>query len=124
MIGSDFLHVLGAASWLGSLFAVVVVGIPLSLTLDGAERWASVAALVNSFSPSALVSASVVLISGVITCWVHLEHLAALWQTAYVQVLLVKLFLVSITLTIGAYTFRRAQPQLAHEAGSMRLRRS
>jgi copper transport protein len=124
MIGTDFLHVLGGASWLGSLFAVVVVGVPLSLTLEGVERWSSVASLVNSFSSLALVSAAGVLISGVIASWVHLEHLSALWQTAYGQVLLVKLFLVAITLTIGAYNFRRVQPQLANEVGSMRLRRS
>ncbi len=124
MIGSDFLHVLGGASWLGSLFAVMVVGVPLSLTLDGAERWSSVASLVNSFSPIALASAAVVVVSGVIASWVHLEHLSALWQTAYGQVLLVKLFLVAIALAIGAYNFRRVQPQLANEIGSARLRRS
>ena len=65
-----------------------------------------------------------VVISGVIASWVHLERLSALWQTAYGQVLLVKLFLVAITLTVGAYNFRRVQPQLANEVGSMRLRRS
>jgi len=124
MIASDFLHVLGGGTWLGSLFAVVVVGLPLSLALDGAERWSSVAALVNSFSPVALASAGIVVISGVIASWVHLEHLAALWQTAYGQVLLIKLVLVAITLTIGAYNFRRVQPQLANELGSMHLRRS
>jgi copper transport protein len=124
MIVSDFLHVLGGASWLGSLLAVVLVGIPLSLTLDGAERWPSVASLVNSFSPIALTSASVVVVSGLIASWVHVEHLSDLWQTAYGQVLLLKLLLVAITLTIGAYNFRRVQPQLANEAGSARLKRS
>jgi len=124
MIVSDFLHVLGGGSWLGSLLVVVVVALPFSLALDGAERWSSIAAVVNSFSPLALASASVVVISGVITSWVHLERLSALWQTAYGQVLLVKLFLVAITLTVGAYNFRRVQPQLANEVGSMRLRRS
>ena len=124
MIGSDFLHVLGGASWLGSLFAVMVVGVPVSLTLDGAERWSSVASLVNSFSPIALASAAVVVVSGVIASWVHLEHLSDLWQTAYGQVLLLKLFLVALTLTIGAYNFRRVQPQLVNEVGSARLRRS
>jgi putative copper export protein len=83
-----------------------------------------VASLVNSFSPIALGSAAVVVVSGVIASWVHLEHLPALWQTAYGQVLLLKLFLVAITLTIGAYNFRRVQPQLANEVGSTRLRRS
>jgi copper transport protein len=124
MIASDFLHVLGASSWLGSLFAIMVVGVPLALTLDGAKRWSSVASLVNSFSPLALASAAVVVVSGLIASWVHLEHLSALWQTGYGQVLLVKLFLVAITLTIGAYNFRRVQPQLVNEVGSSRLRRS
>jgi copper transport protein len=124
MIVSDFLHVLGGASWLGSLLAVMVVGIPLSLTLDGAERWSSVASLVNSFSPIALSSAAVVVVSGLIASWVHVEHLSDLWQTAYGQVLMIKLSLVAITLTIGAYNFRKVQPQLANEAGSARLRRS
>ena len=124
VIASDFLHVLGASSWLGSLFAVMVVGVPLAFALDAVERWPSVASLVNSFSPIALVSATVVGISGVIASWVHLERLSALWQTTYGQVLLVKLFLVAITLTIGAYNFRQVQPQLVNEAGSSRLRRS
>jgi copper transport protein len=124
MIVTDFLHVLGGASWLGSLFAVVVVGIPLSLTLDGVERWSAVASLVNSFSPLALVSAAVVIVSGITASWVHLEHLSALWQTAYGEVLLLKLLLVAMTLTIGAYNFRRVQPRLVHEVGSAHLRRS
>jgi len=124
MIASDFLHVLGASSWLGSLFAVMIVGVPLAFALDGVERWSSVASLVNSFSPIALASAAVVVVSGLIASWVHLEHLSALWTTAYGQVLLVKLFLVAITLTIGAYNFRRVQPQLVNEVGSASLRRS
>lgn len=124
MITSDFLHVLGASSWLGSLFAVMVVGVPLSFALDGAERWSSVASLVNSFSPIALASAAVVVVSGITASWVHLEHLSSLWHTTYGQVLLVKLFLVAITIVIGAYNFRRVQPQLVSEVGSVRLRRS
>lgn len=124
MIVTDFLHVLGGASWLGSLLAVMVVGVPLSLRLDGVERWASVASLVNAFSPVALGSVAVVVVSGVIASWVHIEHLSALWQTAYGQVLLLKLVLVAITLTIGAYNFRRVQPQLVNELGASRLRRS
>lgn len=124
MIASDFLHVLGGASWLGSLLTLMVVCIPLSLTLNGVERWSFIASLVNSFSPLALISAAVVVVSGLIASWVHLEHLSALWQTAYGQVLLLKLFLVAIVLTIGAYNFRRVQPQLVNELGAARLRRS
>jgi copper transport protein len=124
MIATDFLHVLGGGSWLGNLLVVMVVGVPLCLTCEGVERWSSISSLVNSFSRTALASATLVVISGVIASWVHLETLSALWQTLYGQVLLVKLFLVAIALTIGAYNFRRVQPQLANEVGSARLRRS
>lgn len=124
MITSDFLHVLGGASWLGNLLCVMLIGVPIALTLEGAERWQTVASMVNAFSPVALASAAVVGASGVIASWVHLGHLSALWQTAYGQVLLLKLGLVAITLMIGAYNFRRVQPQLLNEGGSARLRRS
>lgn len=124
MIASDFLHVIGASSWLGSLFAVMVVGVPLAFAHDGVERWSSVASLVNSFSPIALASAAVVVVSGLIASWVHLEHLSALWQTAYGQTLMIKLALVATTLMIGAYNFRKVQPQLVNEEGFARLRRS
>jgi len=124
MIGNDFLHVLGGASWLGNLLCVMLIGVPIALTLEGAGRWQAVASLVNAFSPIALASAAVVGVSGVIASWVHLAQLSALWQTAYGQVLLLKLALVAITLMIGAYNFRRVQPRLVNEAGSAHLRRS
>ncbi len=124
LIASDFLHVLGGASWLGSLLCVMLIGVPISLTLMGAERWQSVAALVSAFSPVALSSAGIVVVSGVIASWVHVQHLSALWRTSYGQVLLVKLALVVLTMMTGAYNFRRVQPQLVREEGTARLRRS
>lgn len=124
MITNDFLHVLGGASWLGNLLCVMLIGVPIALTLEGAERWQTVASLANAFSPIALASAAVVGASGVLASWVHLERFSALWQTAYGQVLLWKVALVAITLMIGAYNFKRVQPQLVKEGGSARLRRS
>jgi len=124
MIAADWLHVLGGASWLGSLFCVMVIGVPIVLTLDPAERWWSIASLVNAFSPLALVSAGVVVASGVFASWVHLEHFSALWQTTYGKTLLVKLLLVAISFGIGAYNFKRVQPQLLTEIGALRLRKS
>ncbi len=124
LIASDFLHVLGGASWLGTLLCVMLIGVPVSLTLIGAERWGLVAVLVNAFSPVALFSAGIVVVSGVIASWVHVQHLTGLWRTSYGQVLLVKLALVALTLMTGAYNFRRVQPQLVREEGTVRLRRS
>jgi putative copper export protein len=124
MITADFLHVLGGATWLGNLLAIMLIGVPIALMLDGPGRWEAVASLVNAFSPVALASAATVGASGVVASWVHLEHVAALWQTAYGQVLLLKLVLVAITLIIGAYNFRRVQPQLVRQEGAARLKQS
>ena len=124
MISADFLHVLGGASWLGNLLCIMLIGVPIALTLDGPGRWEAVASLVNAFSPVALASAAVVGASGVVASWVHLEHFAALWRTAYGQVLLLKLALVATTVIIGAYNFRRVQPQLVQQEGTARLQRS
>ncbi|HET9636364.1 MAG TPA: CopD family protein [Gemmatimonadaceae bacterium] len=124
MVTADSLHVLAAGSWLGSLLCVMTVGVPIAMTLDDSGRWVSIASLVNAFSPLALISAGVVVVTGTLASWVHLEHLAALWQTTYGQVLLVKLLFVAITFGIGAYNFRRVQPQLSNHVGTARLRRS
>jgi len=124
MVTADSLHVLAAGSWLGSLLCVMTVGVPIAMTLDDSGRWASIASLVNAFSPIALISAGVVVASGALASWVRLEHLAALWQTTYGQVLLVKLLFVAVTFGIGAYNFRRVQPQLSNQVGTARLRRS
>ena len=124
MVGADFLHVLGGASWLGSLLCVVLIGVPIAITAEGANRWEHVASLINSFSPIALASASLVVASGILASWIHLERLSSLWTTSYGKALLLKLLLVGCTLTIGAYNFRRVQPQLVNEQGVTRLRKS
>ena len=124
MIVTDFLHVVGAASWLGNLACVMLIGVPIIVRAGSEDRWQRVSALVNTFSPIALASATVVVLSGVITAAVHLEKLPALWSTTYGRVLLLKVAVVLVTLAIGAYNFRRVQPQLVSEEGAERLRRS
>jgi copper transport protein len=124
MIAGDWLHVLGGGSWLGSLLCVMVIGVPVTMTFEPTERWSAVASLVNAFSPIALISAGVVVVSGLFASWVHLERISALWQTIYGRILLVKLLFVAITFVIGAYNFRKVQPTLSAELGTQRLRRS
>jgi copper transport protein len=124
MILTDFLHVGGAASWLGNLACVMLIGIPIIIRAESEDRWQRVAALVNTFSPIALASATIVVLSGVIAAAVHLEKLSALWSTTYGRVLLLKVAVVLVTLAIGAYNFRRVQPQLVREEGVGQLRRS
>ena len=120
----DFFHVIAGASWLGSLFCVMLIGIPVALMLEENSRWQSIAALVNSFSSVAIGSVVIVVATGVVASWVHLDRPSALWQTLYGRVLLLKLGVVALTLMLGAYNFRRVQPQLVRQEGTDRLRKS
>jgi putative copper export protein len=120
----DGLHVIGAAGWLGSLLFVVAVGVPAALRLEQAERGSSVAALVNAFSPTALLFAGITAATGLVAAWIHLGSVPALWETAYGRTLLVKLAVLSIVVATGAYNWRRVRPALGDVAGAVRVRRS
>lgn len=124
MILIDWLHVLGAASWLGTLSCVIGIGIPIALRQRGDTRWKSISSLVNEFSSVALPSVAIVLASGVFASWMHLSHISDLWTTTYGKALTVKLTLVAMTLAIGAYNFKRVQPDLGIATGTARLRKS
>ncbi|MFL5537534.1 MAG: copper resistance CopC/CopD family protein [Longimicrobiaceae bacterium] len=120
---ADALHVLSAGGWLGSLFVLLVAGIPAA-GAAGAGRARGVAALVNAFSPVALASAAVLAATGVFAAAVQLDGVAALWQSVYGRTLLVKLALLTVVFATGAYNWKRVQPALGQEAGVARLRRS
>lgn len=122
---ADALHILGGGGWLGSLFFVLLVGIPIALRGDKPECWQRVAALVNAFSPTALAFALLTAITGVFAAWLHIATLPELWQTRYGQILLLKLGVLSVTAGIGLYNWQRVRPVLdAGPVGTRRLRRS
>jgi copper transport protein len=119
----DALHVVGAAGWLGSLLWLVGVGLADARSW-GPQRAARVAALVNAYSPTALAFAALVAVTGVVSAWLRLGSVAALWTSSYGQVLLVKLaFLACVTAT-GFYNWRRVRPALGTDEATVRLRRS
>ncbi|HET7275877.1 MAG TPA: CopD family protein [Longimicrobiaceae bacterium] len=121
---TDGLHVLGAGGWLGSLLLVVVVGIPVALGRTDGDRGATVGALINAFSPTALFFAGVVVSTGVFAAWLHLGTVPALWESAYGRTLLLKLAVLSIVFGTGAYNWLKVKPSLGDEAAAGRLRRS
>ncbi|MEO8880332.1 MAG: copper resistance protein CopC [Gemmatimonadaceae bacterium] len=121
---ADGLHVLGAGGWLGSLLVVIVAGIPVALTLDTNDRGPAVATLINAFSPLALGFAALVAASGLVSAWLHLEHIRALWQSDYGRILLIKLGVLSLVVLTGAYNWLRVRPSLGDAQGAVRIRRS
>jgi putative copper export protein len=119
-------HILAASTWLGTLLVLALVGIRgvIRSSSVGIQRAQLVADLVNSFSPLALVAASIVAITGATTAWLHLKRLSALWTTSYGIALVVKLLLVLGVVTLGAWNWRRVRPSLGAEGSEGTLRRS
>jgi putative copper resistance protein D len=105
---------------------LVAVGLPAALDaeLSGQERGRAVADMVEAFSPLALVAASGLALSGVVTAWRHLHYFAALWTTPYGWTLILKLCVVGAVVGLGAWNWRRVRPALGTEEAAHRLRRS
>ena len=123
-IAADGLHVLGAGGWLGTLLVVAAVGVPVALGLGSPDAGGVVADTINAFSPTALAFASLVVLTGVISAWLHLGSFDALWRSAYGRVLLLKIAVLIPVLGTGAYNWLRIRPVLGSAAATARLRRS
>ncbi len=119
-------HILAAATWLGTLLVLTLIGIRglIRSNATGQQRAELVADLVNSFSPLALTAASIVLITGATTAWLHLKRVSALYTTSYGMALITKLILVSIVAMLGAWNWRRVRPSLGGEGSEEMIRRS
>ncbi|HEY5085830.1 MAG TPA: CopD family protein [Gemmatimonadaceae bacterium] len=120
------LHEVAASLWIGTLFVLVVAGLPAILrsTIPGERRGILVADLVNNFSPVAIGASLLLVITGVTTAWRHLKFVAALWTTSYGYALDVKLVLVAMVVGLGAWNWRRMRPRLGSEIAAHEIRRT
>jgi putative copper export protein len=118
------LHVIGGALWLGTLFVIVAAGLPAALheTVADEHRGPAVAWLVRAFSPVALVGATLLALTGVITAVRHVKYLAAMWTTPYGFALDVKLLAVAAVVAFGYWNWQRLTPRLGDEAAARELR--
>ena len=117
-------HQLLAGLWLGTLAILVAAGIATALRSERPGRGASVAAMVNGFSPLALTCGPLLIATGVITALRHLTPFSSLWTTPYGYALLGKLCLVASTFALGAWNWRRQRPQLGSDEAAGRILRS
>lgn len=121
---ADGLHVLGAGGWLGTLFVLLLAGLPATMQLEPSQGRTALADLVNAFSPVALVCAGLATATGLFAAWIHLGTLPALWQSAYGRTLLLKLAVLAGVAATGAYNWRVVRPSLAKVPATGPLRRS
>jgi copper transport protein len=119
----DGLHVLAGSAWLGTLAMILFVGVGAAAKAPGNISIGSrVATLINAFSPLALICGGAVVATGIATSLLHLEPISRLWTSAYGMTLIVKLALVSLLLSVGAWNWRRVKPGLGGPEGVMALR--
>lgn len=103
-MAADAIHVAAASAWLGTLFVMAFVVI--------LPRHGGTLTCVRAFSPTALISASTLAITGLWAAYVHVGTWSAVLGSGYGRTLCVKLALVSGVAAIGAYNWRWATPKL------------
>ena len=118
---TDIVHVLAAGSWMGALLVLLVAGLPPARAAGAPGR--AMSALVSAFSSLALVSASVVALTGVAATWRNLGSVSA-FSSPYGVTLLIKLAVLGVAALVGLYNWRRARPALATSGDDAAMRRS
>jgi len=115
-IAVDWLHIVGATAWLGGLISLAVL-LPVA---QGADTSGLVARLIVRFSRFALAAAAVVVLSGVVQASIEVGSWAGLLDTAYGELVLIKVGLLAAMLGLAVFNDRRGRAQKAQkEAGQV-----
>jgi copper transport protein len=122
-IFNDAVHLIAAAAWLGSLAVLLFAGVP-AIVRTSSSPFADAATLVRTFSPLALFAAAVAIFTGTVSAFVHIKAISELWTTPYGRTLSIKLAVVMLTATTGAYNWKVVSPQLGSEGATLHIRRS
>lgn len=117
-IAADFLHVLGAGTWLGTLGVMLVVALGRWSLDDGDTRVAEREALVRTFSPFALACVGIVAASGFLSAILHIHSINELVSSAYGRMLLFKLVAVGNVLLFGYFNWKRNTDLIATDRGA------
>jgi copper transport protein len=96
-LGVDMAHLVSAGTWIGTLGLLLIVVLPL-LQSDAATALIAV----RTFSRIAIVAVATMLVTGVVSAVSHVGSWNAVLQSAYGQVLLLKLGVVLGVLSLGA----------------------
>ena len=112
-LAADWLHLISGSLWLGGLVGLIILwrALPAGIRVPG------LAACVPRFSNVAFCSVAVLLTTGIIATVLHMPILAALWQTSYGQVILVKSGLLAGAMGLGAVNMLRSTPRLVAAEG-------
>ncbi len=114
---ADWLHLMAASVWVGGLFHFLAALLALR-RWDGRERVQITAVLIPRFSALAVVSVSLLVLTGVYGSMVQVGSWAALTGTAYGRILLLKIAVFLPMLGLGALNLLVTSPKMKQAAAS------
>jgi copper transport protein len=113
-VTADWLHMIGAAIWVGGLFQLATVA-PYLLRQSGVDRKQALGAMVGRFSPWAAWSVAGLMATGLYQALMDLGTLEAVIETPFGLTLIGKLLLVVGMLGLGLVNARWLRPRLMAE---------
>jgi len=114
-VGADLAHLLVAAFWLGGIVGLVAM-------LPGRDA-REAGRLVGRFTPLAIPSVAVLVLTGAYATFLHVQRISDLWSTTYGLAILAKLGLVAVLALLGAANGLWIGPRLARGEGGPRVLR-
>ena len=115
----DLLHLLCTATWVGGLFYLGIVFVPVLSSLSDAQRGRVIALGLPAFSAVAILSVLILAATGSLNTTIHLTALAQLLTTLYGRILTIKICLFLVMIAMSAYHSFFLRPRLVQAlAGS------
>ncbi|HEY3247783.1 MAG TPA: copper resistance protein CopC [bacterium] len=118
-MGADWIHLAGAATWIGGLAALLLT----LRTTPPALRSSTAQVLIPRFSTAAGLSLLALIVTGTYSAWLNIPAWSGFVSTPYGRTLLVKLLLVLPWMALGAFNHFVMRPILVRGAGRPLLRR-
>lgn len=111
-LGSDWLHWLGSAMWVGGMFYLAWVYLPALRDQSSLIQGKVLLNTLGAFSPLALTGLLLLLVTGPFSSSLHLQSWEQLLSTSYGRTLIVKCLLLGILLCVGAVQDLLIRPRL------------
>jgi len=110
---ADISHLTAVAAWAGALGPLALL---LSLTGENADTLAVARTATLRFSTLGIVCVTTILITGMVNSWYLVGSIPAFTETAYGQLLLVKIALFAAMVGIAAWNWSQLTPKLIQDA--------
>lgn len=111
-VALDALHVAAMSAWVGGLVLLLAAVPAATRALAARDRTRLLAAVLGRFSPLAMVSVAVLVLTGVVASIEHLTAVSGLWESPWGRLVLAKIVLLLVLVGLGAVNQRRTMPRL------------